>query len=127
MRTLPLLLVALSACVAGPAERPLSVRYVVENAEALDGREIVLSGWIDHCERLSCALYDSAEEIGKDWAYFLSIAPSSWFDPYIRGRAPTRVTLRARLHDRCIVNPATQIIGVCADRGGSLEVLAIVR
>ena len=126
MRSLPFLFVALSACVAGPTERALSVKQVVENAQALDGQEILVTGWIEHCHRLSCPLFDSAEEVGKEeWSYVLSIGRSTWFDSFARRHAPTRVTLRARLNNRCISNPATRIIAACADRSNTLEPLGL--
>jgi hypothetical protein len=127
VRVLPFLLLALSGCVAGPAGRPLSVREVVERAEALDGREIVVAGWLDQCHRFSCGLYASAKEVEKDLPYYLSIGPSPWFDSYARSAAPTRIVLRARLNDRCISDPATGIIAVCGDRARTLEPLALVR
>jgi hypothetical protein len=120
---LPALVLTLSACASAPAERPLSVRYVVENAEALDGREILVTGWVEECWRLGCALWDSRNEMKKDWPYYLPIGASRWFDRFAEDNAPTRVTLRARFHNRCIANPVTQVIGVCADRSDTLEVL----
>jgi hypothetical protein len=128
MRCLPFLILALSACVAGPPERPLSVRYVVENAGVLDGRDIVVSGWLQACQHLSCSLYDSAEEAGKDSpSYFLSIGRSPWFDSFARRSAPTRITLRARVDASCISDPATGVFALCTDRPNSLEPLGLVR
>jgi hypothetical protein len=121
VRFSPFLILAVCACVAGPTQRALSVKQVVENAQALDGQEIVVTGWIEYCHRLSCPLFDSAEEVGKDWSYVLSIGRSSWFDAFARRHAPTRVTLRARLNNRCISDPATRIIAACADRANTLE------
>jgi hypothetical protein len=117
----------LSACVTGPVERPLSVREIVENAEALDGQEIVVSGWLDRCDRLSCVIYSSANEVGKDWAYFLSIGPSPWFDAFAKRAAPGRIILRARFKDRCVSDPATQTIELCTDRATTLEAISLVR
>ena len=127
MRFVAFLFVALSACVAGPTERALTVKQVVENARALDGQEILVTGWIDYCHRLSCPLFDSAEEVGKDWPYFLSIGRSSWFDSFARRHAPTRVTFRSRVDARCISDPATGVIAACADRANSLEPLGLAR
>jgi hypothetical protein len=127
MRWLPSLFVALSACVAGSTERALSVKHVVENAQALDGQEILVTGWIEYCHRLSCPLFHSAAEVENDWSYYLSIGGSRWFDAFARRHAPTRVTLRARLNDQCITNPATQIIAVCADRSNTLEPIGFPR
>ena len=127
MRLLPALVLGLSACLITPAERPLNVRQIVENARALDGQEVVVTGWIEDCERLSCPLYASSEEVGKDSPYLLSIGPSRWFDDFARRNAPMRVNLRARVHARCITNPATGNIAVCADRSGTLEPLGLGR
>ena len=127
MRLLPLLFVALSACVSGASQRPLSVRHVVQNAEALDGREVVVTGWIDECLRLSCPLYADPEDVGKAWPiYVLSIGASRWFDAFARLHAPTRITLRARVHDHCISDPAANVIAVCTDRPSTLEPLGLV-
>jgi len=127
MRLLPLLFVALSACVAGRSERPLSVRYVVQNADALDGRQVVVTGWLDECRQLSCPLYAAPEDVGKRWPiYTLSIGSSRWFDAFARRNAPTLVTLRARVHDHCISDPAADVIAVCADRPNTLEPLGLV-
>ncbi|HEX8381204.1 MAG TPA: hypothetical protein VF619_11735 [Allosphingosinicella sp.] len=125
-RFLPFL-VLLSGCVAGPTERPLSVEEVVENASALNGREIVVVGWLDQCFRFSCGIYASAKEAKKDFPYYLSIGRSRWFDSFAQRAAPTRIALRARLDDRCISNPATEIIALCTDRSGTLEPLALIR
>jgi hypothetical protein len=126
-RALPALLLALSACATSPAERPLSVRHVVLNAEALDGQEILVTGWVEECGHFGCPLWHSPREIGKEWPYRLSIAASKWFDRYADLNAPMRVTLRARFHDRCISDPVSQTIGVCTDRGSNLEPLSRVR
>jgi len=95
IRFLPISLLALSGCVAGLTERPLSVREVMENARALDGQEIVVSGWLQQCQRLSCGIYASAKEAEKDWPYYLSIGSSRWFDTFAQRAAPTRIVLRA--------------------------------
>ncbi|HEX6375587.1 MAG TPA: hypothetical protein VFZ91_07685 [Allosphingosinicella sp.] len=126
-RFLPFSLLALSGCMAGATERPLSVREVVENARTLDGREIVVAGWLERCQSRSCGIHASADEVGDDFPYYLSIGPSRWFDSFARRTAPTRIVLRARLHDRCISDPAARIIAACADRAGTLEALAVIR
>ena len=123
----PLMVLLLSACVAGTGGAPLSVRAVVENAPALDGKEVVVAGWLEQCQRLSCGLFGSAQEVGKEFPYSLSIGRSAWFDAYARRAAPGRVVLRARVHDLCISNPADRVIAVCADRNATLEPLATLR
>jgi hypothetical protein len=132
LRVLPFIFLALSGCVTGSPDRPLTVAEVVENAEALDGREIVVAGWLDQrCYRFSCGIHASAREVKmevkEELPYYLSIGRSRWFDAFSERAAPTRIVLRARLHDRCISNPATGIIAVCADRSNTLEPIALVR
>lgn len=127
IRLLPFVILAVSACVTAPTERPLTVREIVENAEVLDGKEVVVSGWLEKCQHLSCGIFDSANEVDKDFSYYLSIGPSPWFDSFAQRAAPGPIVLRARIHDRCISNPATQIIAVCADRPSTLVPLALVR
>jgi hypothetical protein len=125
---LTLLLALAVQASAAPSEWALTVREVMERAEAYDGREIVVTGWIDRCERLSCALYASREEAKKESPrYWLSIGASAWFDAFARRRAPGRITLRARLDDRCVTDPADDIIAICADRVNSLNPLAVVK
>ena len=126
MRLLPVLLFSLSACSAA-TDRPLSVRQVIENAAELDGQVIVVSGWIEDCRPLSCPLYGSASEVAKEWPYSLSVGRSRWFDDFTERHAPTRVNLRARFRNRCIADPVSQTIGVCADRSTTLEPLGVGR
>ena len=127
IRLLSVVILALSACVAGPTERPLTVREVIENARVFDGEEVIVSGWLEECQHLSCGIFASAKEVDKDFPYYLSIGPSPWFDSLAQRAAPGPIVLRARLHDRCVSNPATQIIVACADRPSTLEPLALVR
>jgi hypothetical protein len=105
----------------------MTVREIVQNARVLDGREVVVSGWLEQCQPLSCGLYASAAEVRKDFPYYLSIGPSRWFDAFARRAGAANVVLRARVHDRCISEPSTQVVAACADRAGSLEPLALVR
>jgi len=126
-RLLPLPFLALAGCVTVPIERPMTVREIVQNAHVLDGRVIVVSGWLEQCQPLSCGLYASAAEVRKDSPYYLSIGSSRWFDAFARRAGPTNVVLRVRVHDRCISDPSIQVIAACADRAGSLEPLALVR
>lgn len=127
MRLSPALFLTLAACDGGPAERPLTVQEVVENAHDLDGRVIVLSGWLQHSQPLSCGIFASAEEVEKDFPYYLSIASSRRFDRSAEGAAPRPIVLRARLWNRCISNPATELIAACGDRAGTLQPLNLVR
>lgn len=121
------LFVACSGCVTGSGEEPLSVRQVAENARALDGRKIIVTGWIEYCHPRSCSLFDSPEDVDAEWPYRLSIGPSRRLDAFARHNAPGQVTLLARFNDLCVTNPATQTIAVCADRSSTLEPISLIR
>ena len=121
------LALACSPCATGSAHNPLSVRQVVENARALDGQKIVVTGWIEYCHRRSCPLFGSPEDVGAEWPYVLAIGRSSWFDAFARHNAPVRVTLLAKVNDLCITDPATRIIAACADRSNTLEPIRLAR
>jgi hypothetical protein len=119
---------ALFAFAVQAAERPLSVREVMESAEAFDGQEVLVSGWVEECQPLSCILYASRREGRRDWPrYWLSIGSSTWFDAFARRNAPGPVTLRARFSARCVTDPRSGVIALCADRVNSLDPLAIAR
>ena len=122
-------LIAFQAAVAQPADRRLTVRELMENAERYDGRIVTVSGWVETCERLSCSLFQSRREAlqRRSPLYHLSIGSSPWFDAFARRSAPTRVTLRARFSARCVTDPRDDVIAICADRVRSLDPIGIVR
>lgn len=124
-RLLLLSLLAVAGCVTGPSSSPLTVRHVIEDARSLDGREIVVAGWLEHCQPLSCALYASVEDVRSDNPYYLSIGSRPWFDAATRGSGPAWIVLRARLHNRCINDPASGVIAMCSDRPETLEPIAL--
>ena len=105
----------------------MSVREVTQNAAALDGREVVVAGWLEQCLPLSCGLYGSAKEVRKPLPYYLSIGASGWFDAFARRAGRRWVVLRVRVHDRCVSDPAAGTITGCADRAETLEPLALAR
>ena len=127
MNFLLLLHLALLA-LAPERDRPLTVRQVVENNQALHGQEIVVSGWLETCDRLSCPLYASRREARRNWPdYWLSIGSTAWFDAFAQQNGPGRVTLRARFDAGCVTDPAERVIAACADRARSLDPIALVR
>ena len=115
-----LVLLNLSAC-AVTAERPRTVKQVIENHEDLNGKLVTVSGWLGECQRLSCPLYDSREEAQKANPYFLSIGGDYWFDFLTRGKSPSQITLRGRVNSRCIDE-----ITLCTDRSDDLVPVQII-
>ena len=120
-------LLAVAGCLAGPSASPLTVREVIDEAQSLDGREIIVEGWLDQCQRLSCPLFASSEDTRSDDPYFLSIGSAPWFDIEMRVATPTWIVLRARFHDLCVNDPASGNYAVCSDRPETLEPLALIR
>lgn len=128
MAFVQLLLLSLQASAAEPATRPMTVREMMEKTEALDGQEIVVTGWVRECRRFSCILYQSRRGSRRDdRRYWLSIGASAWFDAFARRNLPGRVTLRARFDASCVIDPRDDVIALCTDRASSLGPLAIVR
>jgi hypothetical protein len=120
-------LLALAATQAGASERPWTVRQVIENAELLDGREVIVAGWLQACQRLSCPLFNSPEEAkGQSPAYHLSVGGNGWFDHDARRYAPSYVILKARVDARCINDPSQDVIALCTDRPSSLRPVRII-
>jgi hypothetical protein len=121
-------ILAIIALAAGAGTPPLTVREIMENAEALDGQEILVSGWVEECRRLSCTLYASRREARRTLPrYWLSIGRSAWFDAFARRHGPGRITLRARFDADCVTDPRSDVVALCADRVNSLSPLAVVR
>jgi hypothetical protein len=120
-------LLAVLGCLAGPSASPLTVREVVVEAQSLNGREIIVEGWLEQCQRLSCPLFATPEDVRSDDPYFLSIGSAPWFDIEMREAMPTWIVLRARFHDICVIDPASRIYAACSDRPETLEPLALIR
>ena len=120
-------MLVLGGCATHAAPRVLDVREIVENAGALDGKEVLVSGWMANCHPLSCGLFQSRRETGRSFPYYLSIGPSDWFDAFANHGPARQVVLRVRVNAKCISNPGTGEIAVCADRPTTLEPLGTIR
>jgi hypothetical protein len=132
---------ALASCVTAAGEDVWSVRQVIENQYELKGKVIRVRGWMDHCERLGCPLWDSPEEArrfrehdrsprpGDEHAlgFDLGLGGYPWFDREAEAIIPSYVVLTVRVSGRCMNDPAEGIIAACTDRGTSLVPIRIVR
>jgi hypothetical protein len=121
-------MLALAACTTASEERPWTVRQVLENRQSLNGKTIVLKGWSDSCQRLSCTLYDSPDEVRKERAnYWVSVGGYPSFDQAAAARVPSYVVMVARVKTRCMNDPSGETIALCADRPSSIVPLRILR
>lgn len=132
---------ALASCVTLPDGPVWSVRQVMDNSDAVDGKVINIRGWVQHCERFGCGLYDSREEYRRDQdpdrgpgpgdpyglGFHLSIGTSAWFDEEAALNAPSYVVMTARVDGRCMDDPKFGDIAVCTDRSNTLEPVRIIR
>lgn len=118
-----LLFLDAAAAFAHERREPLSVEDVLARHHELDGRTIVVRGWLSPCQRLSCRLM--ARTQGTTSPY-LSIGGSLAFDARIAGRTGQRITIRARLDARCMharldaVRENDDVV-ICTDRASELR------
>ncbi|HEY5722898.1 MAG TPA: hypothetical protein VIT45_11310 [Allosphingosinicella sp.] len=132
---------SLASCATRPDGPVWSVRQVMDNSEAVEGKVIDIRGWVQRCERLGCGLYDSREEYRRSQdpdrgpgpgdpeglGFHLSIGTSAWFDEEAALNAPSYVIMTARVDGRCMNDPKHGTIALCIDRSGTLEPIRIIR
>jgi hypothetical protein len=113
-----------------PNERVWSVREVMDNRQLVNGKTVTVRGWIEHCQRLSCAFYDSPSELRTDHAnvgYWLGVGGHPSFDREAAAHIPGYVVLTARVDIGCMNDPKNEVIALCTDRATTLSPLHIVR
>jgi hypothetical protein len=102
----------------------LSVTEVIARHRELNGRQVIVRGWLDRCRTLSCGLFASrkAAVIHRYGDDMLSIGWSKAFDRELLNRGPVEILLRARVNDTCM---RPEII--CLDRADELQPIKILR
>ena len=113
-----------------PNERVWSVREVMDNRHMVHGKTITVRGWMQHCQRLSCVLYDSPKEVSTGPAsigYWLGVGGYPSFDRDAATHIPGYVLLTARVDTGCMNDPRNEVIAVCTDRATALSPVGIVR
>jgi hypothetical protein len=129
----------LAGCVTPPSstEHVWTVDQAFQHAAKLDGRTILVRGWLPRCGGLDCTLYSSKTAADRFWENrghnrILSIGAAPEFDRVIRSQVPAEIVLRARVNADClrkneIRNPDGTIdIILCADRTDDLIPLQII-
>jgi len=114
-----LLSLAQVAPLAAPAD-PVATTIAAIRADPrkFDGKVVRLSGWVNRCASLSCAIEERAPSAPGGAGQRLSIATDAGFDAIVGPLLPTPVEFDARLDAGCLT------VQVCTDRA---PVLTIVR
>ena len=78
---------------------------IKEHARQLDGKTIVVRGWLPYCAPTACTLYESKsayDSFQVESTTMLSIARNTEFDAAVVGKTLAHVVLRATVNGRCI-------------------------
>ena len=118
------LLVATTALAAPVLDAPLTVGAVVADHSALNGKTIMVRGWLDRCVDLSCALFPTrAAAMAKSWERpLLSVGASPLIDNHLDQLRHAEIILEARFDNRCLENKH-----ICLDRAPTLDPVRVVR
>lgn len=115
-----LLSLAQMAPLASPAD-PVATTIAAIRADPrkFDGKVVRLSGWVNRCIPLSCAIEERAATAPTGAGQRLSIAGDSKFDAIVGPIAPTPVEFDARVDARCLTT------AVCSDRAPVLTIVSL--
>jgi hypothetical protein len=96
-----------------------TISAIRANPGKFDGKVVRLSGWVNRCARLSCAIEERPASAPGGPGERLSIAGDSKFDAIVGPIAPTPVEFDARVDARCLTTT------VCSDRAPVLTVISL--
>ena len=118
-----------AAALAAATVPAMSVANVRNNLHALDGKTVVVHGWLDRCEKLSCGLFPSlAAARACDYGgVMLSVAASPVVDGRAAELALREVQIEGVLSDRCRAPTADGTITVCSDRAPDFTPTRLVK
>jgi hypothetical protein len=114
-------LLLMAQIVAAPAPAmPIAttIAAIRANPGKFDGRVVRLQGWVNKCQRLSCAIDERAARSSGGAGQGLSIAADSKFDATIAPLLPTYVEFDARLDATCLT-------AVCIHRAPVLTIVSL--
>jgi hypothetical protein len=119
-------MIAFALLLAQAEQPPAPVKPIVATIAAIranprkfDGQVVRLSGWVNRCQPLSCAIEERPTTAQGGAGQRLSIAANSKFDDAIRPLLPTYVEFDARLNAQCLT------ISVCTDRAPALTIVSL--
>ena len=102
-----------------PAPVPTTIAAIRENPRKFDGRVVRLNGWINRCQRLSCAIDERPASGSEGPGSHLSIGENQKFDDTVKTLVPTYVEFDARFNATCLTS------AVCTDRAPELTIVSL--
>lgn len=116
----------LAVATAAPGT-PMSVTDALSKLHALNGKKVVVHGWLDRCERLSCALFPTlAAARQRDYSGpRLSLAGTHVVDDRAAELAHREIVIEGVISDRCHQAANGEIV-VCTDRAPDLTPIRIL-
>jgi hypothetical protein len=115
-------LLALAQVVPAPDEpKPVqtSIAAIRANPKKFDGQLVRLQGYVNACQKLSCAIDQRPATAQGGPGERLSIADDAKFDAFVTPLLPTYVEFDARLDATCLTGAP------CADRAPTLTVITL--
>jgi len=111
------LLATVAALLHSAAAEPATIAALLNDPKSFHGRVVSLSGWVNDCRPLSCALEDRPGSGQQQRRRRLSIAADREFDEAVATGSPVRVQVDARFDATCLTTH------ICVDR---VPVLTII-
>lgn len=110
--------VAFAAAPSVPKPIPTTIAAIRSNPGKFDRQVVRLSGYVNRCSAIDCAISERPANAPGGLGGLLSIATDPRFDATIKPLVPTYVELDARLDARCVIE-------VCLDRAPGLTVVSL--
>jgi hypothetical protein len=113
-----LLLFAILAPVPAQAKPVVTIAAIHANPNKFDGQDVRLTGYVNGCDALDCAIVERPAAAGGGLGQLSPIASDPKFDATIGPLLPAYVEFDARFDAACIV-------GFCTDRASVLTVVSL--
>jgi hypothetical protein len=118
MMIVALLLAQVAPVPAPPKPLATTIAAIRANPKKFDGQVVHLTGYVNRCSALDCAISERRATAAGGLGQTLSIATDPKFDATVAPLAPTFVEFDARFDASCVIN-------VCIDRAPVLTVVTL--
>lgn len=113
-----LLLAQIAPVPAQPKPVATTIAAIRGNPKKFEGQVVRLTGYVNRCSPLDCAISERPAAAPGGIGQLLSIATDPKFDATIRPLVPTYVEFDARFDAECVV-------GFCTDRAPVLTIVSL--
>ena len=120
-----ILLAQMAPVPAEPKPIATTIAAIRANPKKFDGQIVRLHGYVNSCQRLSCAIEERVTTAAGGPGERLSIASDQKFDATIAPLLPTYVEFNARFDATCLIPAANNAITICSDRAPELTVVSL--